>query len=289
MSLYNYFTKLGTVNYNGDIVSNIISSVRFKELTLLEKANFYPYTIKEGERPDNIAYKYYEDERYAWLIFLCNKIIDPYYEWPLSANDFRDFIIKKYGSIEYASQNVKFYRNNYDTDETILSTTAYDALPAALKKYWNPNFSLAGNVVSYVRKQDDHTVETNKVISLTFSNTDGFINDEKVTQSTSGVITATGQIKFISSTKLVLQHITGTFAATGGSVGSIVGLKSKASKSTSAVTTVHTPLSEAEANYWSPVDAYSYEDELNESRKNIVLIDRAYINTIEDQMIELLS
>jgi hypothetical protein len=57
---------------------------------------FLPYTIKEGEKAEDIAYLYYGSTEYVWLVWLSNKTVDPYFEWPLSEHDLFKSIAKKY-------------------------------------------------------------------------------------------------------------------------------------------------------------------------------------------------
>lgn len=289
-TLYNFFSKLGVVSYNNNLATNIISSVRFKESVLKNNINYYSYEIKEGETPDIIAYNYYEDERYAWVVLLANKIIDPYYEWPLQTNDFKNFIIKKYGSIENAQESVEFYRNNWYFDDTILSIGAYEALPSYLKKYWYPIIGYQGKTVSYERKKIDLTVDTNAIVSLILNNTTGINLNQKIIQRTSGVISATGVVGAIdeSANRITVKHITGEFLPTSGSVGTVTDSLQTFSKSVTSSTIIVNSIPLNELNYWEKVDSYTYENELNEKRKFIKLIDRQFLNAIEDEMIELL-
>lgn len=289
MSLYNFFNKLGSVNYNNEIVTNILTSVRFKDVVLKNNVNFYPYTVREGERPDSIAYHYYEDERYAWLVLLSNTIVDPYYEWPLSVNEFNDYIKKKYGSIETAIETTAFYRNNWYKDDSIITTAAYDALPAVRKKYWSPIVGYNNSITSYERKKDDTILETNKVVEIRLNNTTGLNVKDRVKQKTSGTLSATGTIQAVKESSVVVANITGEFAITSSPVGSLLNDAETISKTITATTTINTPISANEAVYWEAVSVYDYENELNESRKTIKLIDRQYLKTIEDEMVELLS
>lgn len=289
MSMYNYFKKLGTVSYNGDIVNNIITSIRFKDVVEKNNFIFYPYTIEEYERPDLIAEHYYGDSRYTWVVYLSNKIVDPYFEWPLSTNEFRSFIIKKYGSVEAALEKIEFYRNNWYGDDSIISTSAYGALISTLKKYWSPIIGYSNAITSYERKQVDFVLETNQVVELILSNVTGLSVNEKITQRTSGAVSATGFIGAIKTNSIVLKNITGAFAVTDGSVGSITNNSGSASKSVSTVTIISTPIPATELSYWEAVTAYDYENEFNESRKNIQLLDRQYIDQVEDQILELMS
>lgn len=289
MSLYNYFSKFGTISYNDSIVNNIISSVRFRDAVRSKVNVFYPYTIKEGERPESIASFYYDDERYYWVVMLSNNIIDPYYQWPLTLNDFNKFIIKKYQSKEIAVNKILFFRNNWYKDDSIITPGAYNALPANLRKYWNPMTGYNGQIGSYERKKIDDTLETNKIIKLAVSSTTGFFLEERITQRTSGTLSASGTIKSIDNTSLTVNNIQGDFAVSGGAVGSIVGDQSQSSRTVSSISTVYQPIPATEIPYWEPISAFDYENELNESRKNIKLIDKQYLNVIEDQMLELLS
>jgi hypothetical protein len=73
------------------------------------KASFDEYHIGDGERPDMIAYDYYQDETLDWLILLTNEILDPYFEWPRSYEQMQAYITQKYGSIAAANQTVHHY------------------------------------------------------------------------------------------------------------------------------------------------------------------------------------
>lgn len=291
MSLYNYFSKFGTVNYNGEIVNNIISSVRFKDAIKSKVTIFYPYTISEGERPDNIAFNYYEDERYSWVVYLSNSIVDPYYQWPLSLKEFNAFIIKKYGTIEKAINKIAFFRNAWYRDDSMLSISAYNSLSTNRKKYWKPIVGFSGQVGSYERRSNDLVVETNLIRDVLVSDSEGFTIGERVFQSSSGTVTSVGEIKAIRGDHLLVNNFTSLqyFATTAGSIGSIVGEDSKTSRSVVSATTVNTPIPTDELIYWEPVSTYDYENEVNESRKNIKLIDRQYLPILEDQILELLT
>ena len=64
----------------------------FREDTLYTR-----YSIKNGERPDQISYKFYGDEQFYWIILQLNDITDYYSQWPLSQFELEQYITKKYG------------------------------------------------------------------------------------------------------------------------------------------------------------------------------------------------
>jgi hypothetical protein len=86
---------LSRVNVNNEVLKNISS--------------YYPYRIKEFERPDVIAHQYYGSSDYTFLIFLANKIQDPLYDWPLFGDDLVNFIGGKYGSLHSARTGIHHY------------------------------------------------------------------------------------------------------------------------------------------------------------------------------------
>ena len=89
---------------------------------------YYPYIIPEGMRPDVLSYQYYGDTIYTWTIFLANNIVDPYWEWPLSYKDFREFILDKYGSVETAQSQIHHYE--YIARARAEKTGTSDPVPA---------------------------------------------------------------------------------------------------------------------------------------------------------------
>ena len=113
----NYFRNLPRVGYdiNGTgkdsfvNVTNIMKRVKFKPTVLEDISNYYPYFVKEGERPDIISQVEYGNVGYAYLILLVNDIYDPNFDWPLNSQVFEKFIINKYGSVTTAISGIKHY------------------------------------------------------------------------------------------------------------------------------------------------------------------------------------
>ena len=64
----------------------------YREETLYTK-----YNIQNGERPDEISFKFYGDEQYYWVLLQINEIVDYYTQWPLSQNELTEFSYRKYG------------------------------------------------------------------------------------------------------------------------------------------------------------------------------------------------
>ena len=88
------YTKQGVSN----LVTNILSRVDVIKGNIDKTAIFYQYNIQEGDTPEMIASKYYGDSELHWVVLIFNKIIDPFYDWPLNYQQFQKYIIDKYGS-----------------------------------------------------------------------------------------------------------------------------------------------------------------------------------------------
>ena len=150
-----YFKQVPNFEYvnrtkgNADIsnyitVKNLFKRGKIRPDIFGNLSYFTKYKIIGDERPDNIAFKEYEDSSLDWVVLLSNNIIDPYFEWPLSVYDFNQFIKKKYGSIA-AAQATTMHCEHKTKDLTVsadsltvsngVSSSDYDAIDAYT--YWD--------------------------------------------------------------------------------------------------------------------------------------------------------
>jgi len=89
-------------------VKNLFKRGKLREDIFGDLSFFTKYKIVGDERPDNVAYKIYDDETLDWLVLIANNITNVYTEWPLSQQAYYNFLIDKYGS-EQAFSNVHHY------------------------------------------------------------------------------------------------------------------------------------------------------------------------------------
>lgn len=99
-----YFSNFPKINYFDKTTRNIILKAAIVKDVFNKVDAFYPYIIKEGERPDIIAFNEYDDENLDWVVYFSNDIVDPYYDWPLDSDQFNDYLKKKYGLDPYSLQ-----------------------------------------------------------------------------------------------------------------------------------------------------------------------------------------
>lgn len=116
-----YFRYFPRITYDGKVATNITRRVRVQERLLSDPYLFLPYTIKNDESPEELAYLYYGDAAMSWLILLANDILDPYEQWPMSQDKFYQYLIDKYaeqaGTTGYAV--VAWTQNQSITDNVV--------------------------------------------------------------------------------------------------------------------------------------------------------------------------
>ena len=104
-----YFSELPKTKFLNQTIVNLAVGVKLHKLIQNDAFALLNYAVKDGESPDTVAFNYYDDPSYAWLVLLSNNIIDPYFEWPLSQRNFESFLRQKYGSISVAQSTVERY------------------------------------------------------------------------------------------------------------------------------------------------------------------------------------
>lgn len=120
-----YFKPFPTIEYRMPNETRTVSATnimkRFTVANMLRNSTvtYDEYYIEDGERADVIAYQYYGDQTLDWLIFLCNEIHDPYFEWPLSYEQFNSYIRQKYGSVSTAQTTNHHYEQILSVNEVI--------------------------------------------------------------------------------------------------------------------------------------------------------------------------
>lgn len=154
----NYFENFGLQQYgdNNEVSRKLITRANIAQEVVKQTSAFYPYTLREGERPDTLSFLYYTKPELEWLIFFANDIIDPYYDWYLTQEQMNAYIVSKYGSIAVAQTRTRHYETLWVGDNTTITIDGYAALAANTtvnqKKYWEPNVDEFSKVVSYRRK-----------------------------------------------------------------------------------------------------------------------------------------
>ena len=81
-------------------VKNFFKRGFIREDIFQELSFFTKYKIIGDDRPDNVAWNFYQESGLDWLVLTCNNIINIQTEWPLSQTDFDRFLLDKYETYE---------------------------------------------------------------------------------------------------------------------------------------------------------------------------------------------
>ena len=85
-------------NKDYKLLPNILRRVKLRSGIRAGSFLFDNYNVISGENPEDVAFKYYGDAEYHWVILMTNNITDRYYQWPLSQPQFQEHITDKYGA-----------------------------------------------------------------------------------------------------------------------------------------------------------------------------------------------
>ena len=99
MQYFETFPKMvydvhGTGDYK--LVTDILRRFKVRKDVQNEIVFFDKYEVKDGEKPEDVSYKFYGAVDYHWVVLSINNIKDRFYDWPLSQIDFQTYITDKY-------------------------------------------------------------------------------------------------------------------------------------------------------------------------------------------------
>ena len=176
---FNYFPKTLYTSNNRtsglDTVTNIISRFGFESSLKNNSAAFYKYDIQEGDTPEIIATKYYDNPERHWIVLMFNDIYDPQWDWPLQYKSFIDYVDKKYSAPEYA-----------DTANTSISGLSWAMNVNNVQSYVKVITRTNSDNISIVEKLgvDANTYANVAVTTTTYTLQDNSIITQKVTKET---------------------------------------------------------------------------------------------------------
>jgi Base plate wedge protein 53 len=271
-----YFRHFPLTSYNNTSIVDISRRVSISEASHNIPNFYYPVELNAGMRPDVLADAYYKDSELDWLLYLSNQIVDPYYEWYMSNEEFERYILEKYGDYDLPRKKIKFWRSNWATDETEITPSFYENnLSLDQKAYYSPVYGGNGKIMAFRRKPVDWTTNTNKIWRYTVSYGQGtsFTVGEIVDIHAGGTVGAEiqgeGEVVSCNSSMVIVHNITGNALANTVWLKTIVGEDSGTVAVANAFAVLSENITNATGVFWGPVTYYDWEVERNESRKHI--------------------
>lgn len=99
---FDYVSRLPDSKYISDYVQtkNLFRRVKMSEEIFADLTFFKKIIVRDGERPDVVAYRAYGNANLDWLVMLSNNIINYETEWPMDSVSFNNYLLNKYGSYQ---------------------------------------------------------------------------------------------------------------------------------------------------------------------------------------------
>ena len=132
----------------------------FQDLTFFTK-----YQIEGDDRPDNVAFKVYNDPTLDWVVLLSNNMVNIQSEWPMLQNDFDRYLLDKYGTYEKLNEAHHYETTDIKNEDGVVitpagltvasdySVTYYD--PATGQEVTKQNTTTEVTNLAYEEKKED--------------------------------------------------------------------------------------------------------------------------------------
>ena len=167
-----YFDNFPTIPYdsegNGKFkdVKNLLRRVGVRAKIKTNTMLFDTYDVKNGESPESIAFKLYNDSELHWVIMMINNITDRYHDWPMSEAQFLQFVNDKYSNVD-AIHHYEIPQSSGDTSKKInIGTT-------------NSDYPTATAITNYEHEQEQQDIKR-KIRLLDPSYLDDFVEEFKL-------------------------------------------------------------------------------------------------------------
>ena len=98
---FEYVSRLPDANISDYIpVKNLFKKGALREDIFQDLSFFTKYQVEGDDRPDNVAFKIYNDSSLDWLVLAANNIVNVKTEWPMTQLEYDQYLLDKYGTYE---------------------------------------------------------------------------------------------------------------------------------------------------------------------------------------------
>lgn len=279
----NYFSDFGSVYYTFDrdaknlkLVTNIFTKIQVIPEILKNTSIYFKYSVKDQEKPEDLAFNVYGDANRYWIITFANQILNPKFDWPLDSYSFERHVDSKYKTMDFSLVSSN---GTFEVGESVFNTD---------NQYVGQVEAVGSGNVTLSLIENAFTVGT--VISGDTSFAYG--NIASYAQNTSGLVWSQANMRNPVYTQKIIntmgdEQITtievtqNDYNFANNNVYPRLMLDTIKSV-TIGTSTVAIEETYAEQNY------YDYELDMNEKRRTIMVPDPIYVSQIEDEMKRLL-
>ena len=103
-------------------VTNLLKRIAVRSKLKTNVSFFDTYDVKNGETPEIIADKLYDDPKLHWVVMLFNDVTDRYHDWPMSEQQFNTYVNEKYSNPD----GIHHYEISQESGDTTQKIEVYD-------------------------------------------------------------------------------------------------------------------------------------------------------------------
>jgi hypothetical protein len=284
-------------------VKNLFRRGKLREDIFGNLSFFTKYQIIGDERPDNVAFKIYNDETLDWVILLSNNILNIQTEWPLPQLAFDEIMLEKYGSYDELYNGI----HHYETKEIRDSSGNLIFSPGIqMPSTWKSGNGLVQSFKSQVQILSYDVVR--KKVSILLSESIQNLNEGSeviISNSSNSVFNGTFKVAEIETidpnTKEVLAfnidlvvNTTENIVSIGG--GEFVEFISTAPMKLSTNyyyqyydSNLDSIVRIDSSNFLTPITNYEYESKLEDDKRNIFVLKPGYLNVVFNDLEEIMK
>ena len=131
-----YFDSFPIIQYgssDGAVknVTNLLKRIAVRSKLKTNVSFFDTYDVKNGETPEIIADKLYDDPKLHWVVMLFNDVTDRYHDWPMSQTQFNQYMTDKYGTDQGGIHHYEIDDDSGDRETKIDIGTSNSLYPSA--------------------------------------------------------------------------------------------------------------------------------------------------------------
>ena len=158
-------------------VTDILFRTALIKEVLNNTSSYIEYTIRDGDTPEILAAKVYDNPEAHWVILYANDIVDPQFDWPLNTVAFNNYVADKYRSMAEADVGSSLL------DYQVVSWTQDTTNPNSIHHYEKvvKQENKEAKTVTEFRYQIDGTKLTNNDLSVPYDRYDSLPFEQGVT------------------------------------------------------------------------------------------------------------
>lgn len=266
---YSNYERVTDISFRFSLIKEVLDNT----------SAYYEYVIRDGETPEILADRVYDNPESYWMILYANNIYDPQYDWPLNDDAFEKFIINKYGSISAAKAQIHHYekivaREVEGSDTVYLDRQEinYNSSVYLSCTIDNTTANIASITVGQTVAQRD---DNNNVIFLGYLTNIDTPNNVLYIGITEGKLQNYRTLKEASTSNNLCRIVTNTHR----DLEFYLNLPSLPQYSTYTVNNKRV----TEAITRNAISCYDYELEVNNNKRNIKVIKKEYYGQIMNE------